>query len=177
MLLKLKNIVFLLSALMVLTFSFSGSYYPICAQTQTEQDIYIQVANPLDVVNSPSEYLYKKIRLNAVFDKFSTLGLDYKPAMRSSEDYISFLIRRPDISGSNVIPLSEMKLIISRKIAEKLLIDIESGDKVEFTGLVFSNALNDPWIEVDNVKILNPKKKQTADNSNDKTVKTTGSKR
>ncbi len=175
MFLKIKNIIFLLVTVFMLAFSFTD--FNLTVNAQTEQDIYIQVANPIDIVNNSSEYLYKKVRLNAVFDKFSTLGLDYKPAMRSSEDYISFLIRRPDVTGSNVIPLSEMKLIISRDKAEKLLIDVESGDKVEFTGLVFSNALNDPWIEVDNVKILNPKKKQTADNSNNKTVKTTGSKK
>ena len=89
---------------------------PVSAQIQTSQGIYVK---PLTVVNSPSTYLNKSIILNAKFDKFSTLGLDYKPAMKSSEDYISFLIKRDD-TGFN-IPLSEMKLFLKRDVAEKFI--------------------------------------------------------
>ena len=76
--------------------------------TQTVQN-YITV-NPLDVVARPNFYLNKNIKIKAKFDKFSTLGLDYKPAMRSSENYISFLIQRPDVTDHN-IPLSELKIL------------------------------------------------------------------
>ena len=119
-----------------------------------------QTANSLDVVNHPNNYLNKKIKLNATFDKFSTLGLDYKPAFRNSKEYISFLIRRNDVVD-HVVPLSEMKLFLKRDIAEKF-IDLESGDKIEVYGRVFSSALGDPWIEVEHLKITQkmPSKKK-----------------
>jgi len=175
--LKIKSIVLAISTAVI--FNFAVFNLPMQADTQAEQNVYTSVQSPLDIVGNPAQFLNKKVKINAVFDKFSLLGLDYKPAFRSSEKYISFLIRRPDLTGTNIIPLSELKLLISRDIAEKQLIDVESGDKIEFTGQIFSTALNDPWIEVDNVKILTVKKKQTANNSNNKKkpVKTNGSKR
>lgn len=119
-----------------------------------------QTANSLDLVNHPNNYLNKKIKMNATFDKFSTLGLDYKPAFRNSKEYISFLIRRNDVVD-HVVPLSEMKLFLKRDIAEKF-IDLESGDKIEVYGRVFSSALGDPWIEVEHLKITQkmPSKKK-----------------
>ncbi|MEI7474760.1 MAG: hypothetical protein WCK67_08265 [bacterium] len=127
------------------------------AEKAVPASAYKEVA-PLELVAKPADYLNKKIKINGTFDKFSTLGLDYKPAFRDSKKYISLLIRRPDVS--NVIPLSEMKIVIQREKAEKLL-DLESGDKIELTGSVFSSALNDPWVEVDSVKILSVKQKKT----------------
>ena len=49
---------------------------------------------PLDVVANPVKYLNQNIVMNATFDKFSTLGLDYKPALRENANYIGFLIQR-----------------------------------------------------------------------------------
>ena len=88
------------------------------------------------------------------------MGLDYKPAFRNSKEYISFLIRRNDVVD-HVVPLSEMKLFLKRDIAEKF-IDLESGDKIEVYGRVFSSALGDPWIEVEHLKIIQkmPSKKK-----------------
>lgn len=125
------------------------------AQQQTVQN-YITV-NPLDVVARPNFYLNKNIKIKAKFDKFSTLGLDYKPAMRSSEKYISFLIQRPDVTDHN-IPLSELKIFLNRDEAEKH-IDLNSGDIIEFTGKVFSNALGDPWMDVDKFTVISTKPK------------------
>ena len=51
---------------------------------------------PLSVVANPKAYLNKQIIMKARFDKFSTLGLDYKAAFKSSEEYISFLVKRDD---------------------------------------------------------------------------------
>lgn len=119
---------------------------------------YVNV-KPLEMVDHPANFLHKTIKATATFDKFTTLGLDYKPAFRNSQKYISFLIKREDVAEHN-IPLSELKLLISREKAEKH-IDIESGDKIEFTGKVFSNALNDPWVEVDDLKIISPINKDT----------------
>ncbi|MCM1265675.1 MAG: hypothetical protein NC200_05695 [Candidatus Gastranaerophilales bacterium] len=107
------------------------------------------LVNPIDVVKKPSSYIGKKINVSARFDKFATLGLDYKPAFRSSETYISFLIMRNDTNKN--IPLSEMKLFIKRSAAEKL-IELKEGDKVQFTGTVFSSALGDAWVDVEKLE-------------------------
>ncbi len=125
------------------------------SQVQTTKT-YINV-NPLDIVARPNFYLNKNVKIKAKFDKFSTLGLDYKPALRSSEKYISFLIQRPDITDHN-IPLSELKIFLDRNEAEKY-IDLNSGDTVEFTGKVFSNALGDAWMDVDKFTVLSTKPK------------------
>lgn len=111
--------------------------------------------NPLDIVANPQKYLNKKVKIRAQFDKFSTLGLDYKPAFRSSEKYITFLIKRSDVQN-HTVPLSELKNFLDRKIAEKF-IDLKPGDEVEYTGIVFSNALSDAWIDVDTFTVLTPK--------------------
>lgn len=111
---------------------------------------------PLDVVANPQFYLNKNIKMNATFDKFSTLGLDYKPAMRKSEDYIGILIRRDDVTD-HVMPLPEMKLFLKRKDAEKF-IDLESGDKIAIDGKVFSTAMGDPWIEITKLTVISSKK-------------------
>jgi len=130
----------------------------VAQNLQTSQGIYVK---PLTVVNSPSTYLNKSIIIEAKFDKFSTLGLDYKPAMKSSENYISFLIKRDDTSFN--IPLSEMKLFLKRDVAEKF-IDLKTNDEIEIKGVVFSDALGDAWVDVKELKITKkaPDDKKTA---------------
>ncbi len=118
------------------------------AQVQTNVSVEENTVKPLNVVNSPKTYLNKKIIMNAKFDKFSTLGLDYKPALRSSENYISFLIKRDDTTYD--IPLSEMKLFLKRELAEKN-INLKTNDEIKITGTVFSDALGDAWIDVENI--------------------------
>ena len=112
---------------------------------------------PLDIVNNPKEFLNKTVVMNAKFDKFSILGLDYKPAFKSSEEYISFLIKRDDTNFD--IPLSEMKLFLKRDVAEKF-IELKTDDEISITGTVFSDALGDAWIDVSNIVITKkaPKK-------------------
>lgn len=117
--------------------------------------------NALDVVASPFKFLHRNIRIKAKFDKFSTLGLDYPAALRASDKYISILIQRPDVADHN-IPLSEMKIFLKKELAEKN-INLDAGDEIEFTGRVFSTALGDAWMDVDNLKIItkkNPPKKE-----------------
>ena len=55
----------------------------------------------LDVVSNPGQYVGKNIKMDATFDKFSTLGLDYTPAYRKAEEFISFLIKRDDVTDHN----------------------------------------------------------------------------
>lgn len=121
---------------------------------------YISV-NALDVVANPYKFLNKNINIKAKFDKFSTLGLDYPSALRPSDKYISILIQRPDVENHN-IPLSEMKIFLKKELAEKN-INLDAGDEIEFNGRVFSTALGDAWMDVDNLKIItkkNPPKKE-----------------
>lgn len=108
--------------------------------------------NALDIVNNPTLYLNKKVKFKADFDKFSTLGLDYKPAFKDSQKYISFLIKRPDIKD-HTVPMSEMKIFITREEAEKF-IELDSGDIIEIYGTVFSNALTDAWVNVEKLVII-----------------------
>lgn len=107
--------------------------------------------SPLSIVNCPKNYLNKVVVMKAKFDKFSTLGLDYKPAYKSSDDYISFLIKRDDTTHN--IPLSEMKLFLKRTEAEKF-IDLKTDDEIEIKGTVFSDALGDAWIDVAELKVI-----------------------
>jgi hypothetical protein len=79
--------------------------------------------------------------------------LDYPAVNRPHEKYISFLIQRPDITNHN-IPLSELKIFLSKDLAEKN-IDLDTGDEIVFTGKVFSTALGDPWVDVDAIKVVN----------------------
>ncbi len=126
---------------------------------QAQTDVLHKVA-PLSIVNAPKLYLNKTVIMQAKFDKFSTLGLDYKPAMKSSEDYISFLIKRDDTTFN--IPLSEMKLFLKRTTAEKF-IDLKTDDEIEITGTVFSDALGDAWIDVKELKIIKKAPEETKD--------------
>ena len=113
--------------------------------------VTVEQVNPLDVVACPTKYLHKKIKIKAKFDKFSTLGLDYKPAFKSSEDYITFLIKRDDVVNY-VVPLSEMKNFLPRALAEKY-IDLKPGDEIEYVGTVFSDALSDTWVDVESFEV------------------------
>lgn len=159
---KLRNIILAGMLLVELSVPVIGASTTVINQNGVQNIVtpavtYVNV-NPLDVVNNPKFYLHKNIRIKGKFDKFSTLGLDYKPAMKSSEDYISFLIQRPDITDHN-IPLSELKIFLKRTEAEKY-IDLNSGDIVEFSGKVFSAALGDPWVEVTQFKVISAATKE-----------------
>lgn len=127
---------------------------------QTVQNADRIRTTPLDVVANPDKFLSKKIIMDGKFDKFTTLGLDYKKAFRDSSKYIGFLLQRDDVKDHNV-PLSEMKLFLKRDYAEKF-VDLNTGDKISVTGIVFSNALGDSWVEVDNITVLEkaPKEKE-----------------
>ena len=107
--------------------------------------------------SKPEKFLNKTVKMQATFDKFSTLGLDYSKALRKSSDYIGILIQRDDVADHS-IPLSEMKLFLTKTMAEKH-IDLDTGDKIEITAKVFSVALNDPWLDVVDLKVISKAKK------------------
>mgnify|MGYP003294833836 CR=1 FL=1 len=144
---NIKNIFIIMACACALTTS-SFCFDRVAAESTTQAVAYTA---PITVTTNPKAYLNKTITMKTKFDKFSTLGLDYKPAFRSSEDYISFLVKREDTTYD--IPLSEMKIFIKRKEAEKF-IDLKTDDIVSITGTVFSDALGDAWVDVKELKIV-----------------------
>ena len=129
-------------------------------QTQSQTNIqYITLKSPIMMVENPSQYLNKHVEFTAKFNKFSTLGLDYPPAKRGSQVYTGVLIERDDVT-THVIPLSELKMFI--KISElKQYSDLSSGDKIKIRGKVFSTALGDPWLDIEELKILEHSKSES----------------
>lgn len=120
---------------------------------------------PETLVDHPSDYLNKNVRFTANFYAYSTLALDYKPALRASKDYLSFLIYR----NNSKVPLSELKLAMHMPKDEKdpqskLLTELKDGDQVEITAKVFAMALDEPWADVLRLKRL----KAAADEKKDK---------
>lgn len=112
--------------------------------------------SPLVLVQNPKNYLNKSIQFEATFNSFSSLGLDYKKALRDSKDHVGVLIRRPDVEH-HVIPLSELKLFLSRKDSDAVA-KLETGDRVRITGKVFSTALEEPWVDITEMTILSTAK-------------------
>lgn len=106
------------------------------------------------LVDKPHDYLNKNVKFVANFFAFSSLALDYKPALRPAKTHLSFLILK---DGSH-IPLSELKLampIPKEKDAENtLLAKLKDGDQLEITGKEFSTALDEPWVDVLRLKLL-----------------------
>ena len=105
----------------------------------------------LSVVKAPKDFLGKKIQFAGTFSGFSGLGLDYPKAMRAGKDYVNLLVRRPDVTAAN-IPMGELKLFYPRKKSEAVK-DLNVGDQVLVYGQVFSSALNEPWVDVDQLDI------------------------
>ena len=122
-----------------------------------QQSVAYLTVNPVDVVNYPTRYLNKNISFTAELVAFTSLGLDYKPAYRDPAKYIGVLIKRPDVVG-HTIPLSEMKIFITRELAEKNM-DADVGDQIKVSGKVFSTALGDPWVDATSFTIIEKKEK------------------
>lgn len=107
---------------------------------------------PLELLKDPNRFMNKTVVFEGTFNRFADIGLDYKKAFRDSKDYVSFFILRPDVVGHS-IPLSELKLFYPRKKSDDVM-DLESGDRVRVVGTQFSNALGEPWLDVDSISIL-----------------------
>lgn len=118
--------------------------------------------DPLDLLKNPHQNLNKKVTFTGTFNRFADIALDYKKAFRDSRDYVTFFILRPDV-GEHTIPLAEMKLFFPRKHSDEVM-DLESGDKIQVVGTQFSAALEEPWIDVEHIKILS-KVPRSADKS------------
>jgi len=150
-----KNIFLTISLAIVL--GIFGVNLEVSAAPAKTQNAQVISATPLSVVATPNKYLNKTIKMQATFDKFSALGLDYSKAERKSGEYIGILIQRDDVLDHN-IPLSEMKLFMKKEMAEKY-IELDTGDKIEITARVFSTALNDPWLDIIKLNVIQKAKK------------------
>jgi hypothetical protein len=140
------------------------------AEKTADKDTEPQIINALSVtteqlVAKPQEYLNKDIKFTAKFASFNSLALDYKPAFRSSRNYLSFLVFRPDTK----IPFSELKLAMSipkeKDPETHMLQTLKEGDLVEIYGKVFACPLDEPWLDVIKIKKIgdNPDKAKVAE--------------
>ena len=113
------------------------------------------------LLENPQDYIGKKIKFRGKFSSFTTLALDYKPAMRASKSYISICIFRTD----SKIPLSELKLAYPVKEAkeDQIIRELEEGDLLEIYGEVFSAALDEPWVDILEIKMIESVPKKTED--------------
>ena len=155
-----KNIILTISlALFLGLYNIEANSFaaPVAQKTQQAQHDRIINTTSLNVVASPAKYLNKTVKMQATFDKFSALGLDYSKALRKSNEYIGILIQRDDVVDHN-IPLTEMKIFMKKDMAEKH-IDLDTGDKIEITAKVFSTALNDPWLDIQKLTVIQKAKK------------------
>ena len=122
-----------------------------------------------------SEYLNKNVRFVANFQAYSSLALDYKPAMRPAKTHLSFLVFR----NNSKVPLSELKLAMpipkedDKSPQAKLLSELKEGDQLEVTGKVFAIPMDEPWVDVLKIKRLKAavdekEKKASADSATSK---------
>ncbi len=95
------------------------------------------------LVDAPQSYLHKNVKFSAPFHAYSSLALDYKPALRPAKTHLSFLVLRPN----SKVPFSEIKLAMpipkDKDPKNKLLQDLKDGDTIEVAGTVFATALDE----------------------------------
>lgn len=116
------------------------------------------VVDPMTIMRDPSQFLNKKVTFTATFNRFADIALDYKKAFRDSRDYVTFFILRPDVTD-HTIPMSEMKLFFPRKKSSEVM-DLDSGDKIQIIGTEFSTVLDEPWIDVEHIRVLEKTEKK-----------------
>jgi hypothetical protein len=125
----------------------------------------VQSVNAEQLVDKPHEYLNKNVKFTSNFFAFSSLALDYKPALRPAKTHLSFLV----LKDNSHIPLSELKLAMAipkeKDPENTLLAKLKDGDQIEITGKVFNTALDEPWVDVLRLKLLKaaPDEKKTAE--------------
>jgi hypothetical protein len=63
------------------------------------------------------------------------------------------------IRWSESFKISLISTYFLKKTAAEKFIDLDTGDKIEIIATVFSNALNDPWLDIVELKVLQKAKK------------------
>jgi lysyl-tRNA synthetase class II len=123
------------------------------AKTTTVNTVAKPIASPVELVKNPQKYLKQSVRFEGVVSGFSSLGLDYKPALRDSKNHVGLLVYRSDVWPKYKIPLSELKLFLKRTANQKLP-DLNQNDVVSLEGTLFSTALGDAWVDITSYKLL-----------------------
>ena len=137
---------------------------PAKAASKTAHSVAVK-ATPVGLqalLKNPQPYLHKPVVFSGTFSTFSSLGLDYKPALREAKNYVTVLLFRPDVLPAHKIPLSEVKIFIRRKESEKLP-DLETNDVVTIEGIPFSTALGDVWVDLTKVTVTQKTPRKPAD--------------
>lgn len=100
------------------------------------------------LTEKPHDFLNKNVKFSAIFASFSTLPLDYKPALRPAKTHVGLLVYRPN----SKIPYSELKLALpmpkEKEPENKVLMDLHDGDTIEIIGKEFATPLDEPWLDV-----------------------------
>lgn len=104
-----------------------------------------------DLISEPQNFLNKKIFIEGDFYAYSTLSLDYEPAMKSAKDYIGIVLSRPD---QKEIPLVELKISALLEKFKKESISIEHGDRVSIKAKVYAIALGEPWLDIEEIEVV-----------------------
>jgi len=105
-----------------------------------------------ELVKNPKKYKNKKIFIEGDFHSFSTLALDYKPALRASKNYVGIVLSRPD---HKQIPLVELKIAAAIKDFkdDDELANVEHGDKVRMEAKVYAVALGEAWLDARKITV------------------------
>lgn len=153
-----KVLVAICAVVMLATNSMAYAVTPVAvpakATNKTTHTVAVK-ATPVGLqalLKNPQPYLHKPVVFSGTFSTFSSLGLDYKPALREAKNYVTVLLFRPDVLPAHKIPLSEVKIFIRRKESEKLP-DLETNDVVTIEGIPFSTALGDVWVDLTKVTV------------------------
>ena len=135
--LKKTTLIFSLTFALVLTTQLQAANINLSTVPQKENIVEEQIqeepkfkkVNPLNLVESPQKFLNKNIKMLAKFDKFATIGLDYPPTNRDTKTYISFLIKRENVRGGDIL------------LAESKYPEISEGkiDKRAFSMIVYNS--------------------------------------
>ncbi|MCE2928808.1 MAG: hypothetical protein LW817_04165 [Candidatus Caenarcaniphilales bacterium] len=116
----------------------------------------LEPATKLDqLVAEPQKFLYKKLSIEGDFHSYSTLALDYPKALRTSKDFISIVLSRPDMKS---IPLVELKIAAPLALFKDSNLTIDQGDKISIKAKVYAVALGEPWLEAESIEIIKKKK-------------------
>lgn len=138
------------------------------ADKKSSKSVEVPIENVVNVtvdqlVEKPHDYLYKNVKFTAKFASFSTLALDYKPALRTSKTHLSFLVLRPE----SHVPYSELKLAMAipkeKDPENQVLTSLKDGDPIEMVAKVFATSLDEPWVEVLRLKRLTPPAEEKTD--------------
>lgn len=113
-----------------------------------------------DLLVSPKAYKGKRVKLMGDFYSYSSLPLDYPPAMREAKNYIGIVLARPDMKQ---VPLVELKLAFKLETFKNIedQLNLEQGDTIKISGRVYEVALGEPWVDVASIEVVKRVKKDS----------------